>query len=489
MSDVTRFAALVALVAAAGLVAVLSSYVSRATRIPAPLLVLAGAIVAVRIIPDLHSPPDQTVQRLVTVALVVILFAGGSEIGRRRFRESRGPILALGVVGTLLTAVAVAVLARFTLDVDWYQALLLAAAIAPTDPAVVFSVLGQREIAGRSGTILQGESGANDPVGIALMASLLGAGALEWSTAADVVVEFAVQMIVGAAFGIVGARLILWFVRRVPMPTESLYPLRLLACVFLLFGAAAALHGSGFLAVFIAGILLGDERIPYKPETQSFFAALASLAEIVAFIALGLTIDLDVLSDPDVWGPGLLIAVLLTVVIRPVLVGACLLPARLRPNEAAFVLFAGLKGAVPILLGTYFLTEHVPSGHRLYEIVVTVVLFSVLVQGGLVPWVARVLRLPIRTVTPEPWSVAIRLRDEPDGVARVVVAKGSAADGTTIDELEGLPEDAWISVVVRDQQLLPATSDTRLEPGDSLIVLVHPRDREAVRALFGRARR
>jgi cell volume regulation protein A len=485
MSDVTRFAALIALISAAGLVAVLSSYVSRTTRIPAPLLFLAGSIVAVRVLPDLQSPPDRTVQRLVTVALVVILFAGGSQIGRRRFREARGPILALGVLGTVLTAVAVAALARLTLDIDWYQALLLAAAIAPTDPAVVFSVLGHREIRGRSGTILQGESGANDPVGIALMASLLGAGALEWSTAADVVVQFAVQMVVGAAFGIVGARLILWFVRRVPMPTESLYPLRLLACVFLLYGAAAALDGSGFLAVFIAGILLGDERIPYKPETQSFFAALASVSEIVAFIALGLTIDLDVLSDPDVWGPGLLIAALLTVAIRPVLVGACLLPARLRPNEAAFVLFAGLKGAVPILLGTYLLTEHVPKGHRLYEIVVTVVLFSVLVQGSLVPWVARVLRLPVRTVTPEPWSVAIRLRDEPEGVARVVVAAGSAAEGSTIDELDGLPQDAWISVVVRDQQLLPATSDTRLEAGDSLIVLIHPNDREAVRALFG----
>jgi potassium/hydrogen antiporter len=484
MSDVTRFAELIALASAAGLVAVLSSYVSRTTRIPAPLLFLVGSIIAVRVLPDLQSPPDRTVQRLVTVALVVILFAGGSQIGRRRFHESRGPILALGVLGTLLTAVAVAALARVTLDVTWYQALLLAAAIAPTDPAVVFSVLGQREIRGRSGTILQGESGANDPVGIALMASLLGAGALDWSTAGDVVVQFAVQMVVGAAFGVVGARLILWFVRRVPMPTESLYPLRLLACVFLLYGAAAALDGSGFLAVFIAGILLGDERMPYKPETRSFFEALASLAEIVAFIALGLTIDLDVLSDPDVWGPGLLIAVLLTVAIRPLLVGACLLPARLRPNEAAFVLFAGLKGAVPILLGTYLLTEHVPEGHRLYEIVVTVVLFSVLVQGSLVPWVAKVLRLPLETVEPEPWSIGIRLREEPDAVRRFTVARGSAADGTTIEDLEGLPEYAWISLVLRGQQLLPAAGSTRLAAGDSVIVLADPSHHETIRNLF-----
>jgi cell volume regulation protein A len=484
VEDVTRFAALIALVSGVGLVAVLSSYVSQTTKVPAPLVFLVGAIIAVRVIPDLHSPPEQTVQRLVTVALVVILFAGGSEIGRRRFRESRGPILALGLLGTILTAVAVAGLARLTLDVDWYRALLLAAAIAPTDPAVVFSVLGQREIAGRSSTILQGESGANDPVGIALMASLLGAGALTWSTGADVAVAFTVQMVVGAAFGVVGSRLTLWFNRRVPMPTESLYPLRVLGCVFLLYGAATALDGSGFLAVFVAGILLGDERMPYKPETQGFFAALASLSEIVAFIALGLTVDLGVLSDSDVWVPGLLIAVLLTVVIRPLLVGSCLLGARLRRNEAAFVLFAGLKGAVPILLGTYLLTEHVADGQRLYEIVVTVVLFSVLVQGGLVPWAAVKLRLPLQPVSPEPWSVGIRLQREPDAVQRVTVVKDAAADGQTIDALDDLPADVWISLIVRDDRVLPATGHTRLAAGDQMVLLAQPADHEAVRRLF-----
>jgi cell volume regulation protein A len=435
-------------------------------------------------VPAVNPPPERSVQRLATVALVVILFAGGTEIGRRRFREARGPILSLGVVGTLLTAAAVAGLAHSVMDIDWYQALLLGAAIAPTDPAVVFSVLGQREIAGRSGTILQGESGANDPVGIALLASLLAAGALDGSAALHALGTFGLQMAIGAAFGAVAGRVILWFVRRFPMPTESLYPLVALGCVFLLYGATASLDGSGFLAVFVAGILLGDERFPYKPETESFFSALASLAEIVVFIALGLTVDLDVLSDPDVWGPGLLIAAVLTVVIRPLVCGVCLLPARLRRNESAFVLFAGLKGAVPILLGTYLLTEQVPSAQRLYEIVVTVVLFSVLVQGSLVPWATQLLKLPVHTVTPEPWSVGIRLQSEPEGVQRVVVAAGSAADGATISDLENLPENAWISLIVRDQQLLPATAATRLTAGDNVVVLARPKDHAAVREIF-----
>jgi cell volume regulation protein A len=484
LDDVSHFAVLVLLVALVGLVAVLSSHVSRVSRIPSPLVFLVGATVAVRIVPDLHAPPERTVQRIVTVALVVILFTGGNEIGRRRFRAARGPILSLGVAGTVLTAAAIAALARATLDIDWYQATLLAAAIAPTDPAVVFSVLGQREIAGRSGVILQGESGANDPVGIALMASVLGAGAITGSAAAHALGTFVVEMAIGAAFGLAGSQLILWFVRRVPMPTESLYPLRTLACVFALYGATTLVDGSGFLAVFIAGVLIGDERLPYKPETQSFFAALASISEIVAFVALGLTVDLSVLSHADVWGPGLLIAATLTVVIRPALVGVCLLPSRLPRTEAAFVLFAGLKGAVPILLGTYLLTEDVADGARLYEIVVTVVVFSVLVQGGLLPWVARILRLPVRTVTPEPWSVGIRLQSEPEDVQRVRVARGSAADGKAIDELAGLPEDAWISLIVRGQSLLPATAATRFAAGDQVVLLADPKHHAEIRRFF-----
>ena len=239
--------------------------------------------------------------------------------------------------------------------------MLVATAVAPTDPAVVFSVLGRREISGRSGIILEGESGANDPVGIALMASLIAAGGLSAGAFAKVGGEFLLQMGVGAAVGVAGGAALLWFTRRVPLPSEGLYPLRTLACALMLFGAATLAHGSGFLAVFAAGIVLGDARAPYKREIERFHSALASLAEIVAFVALGLTIDLDVIFRADVWIPGLILGAALAFVIRPVLVGLCLIPARLPANERSFVLFAGLKGAVPILLGTFLFSAHLPG--------------------------------------------------------------------------------------------------------------------------------
>ena len=484
MSDTFPFARLVLLVAAAGLLALLSNRLTERIRIPAPLLVLVAAALAVEVIPDLPHPPERLVERLVTIALICILFDGGLHLGWPKFRAAAGPIVAVGVLGTFLTTAAAAAFLHLAFGLSWYLALLVATAIAPTDPAVVFSVLGRREVTGRSGTILEGESGANDPVGIALMASLITAGGLSAGAFGQVAGEFVLQMGVGAAVGIVGGRALLWFMRAVPLPSEGLYPLRTAASVMILFSVATLAHGSGFLAVFVAGILLGDERAPYKREIERFHSALASLGEIVAFVVLGLAVDLAVLTRADVLVPGLVTGAVLALVIRPVFVGLSLVPARLASNERNFVLFAGLKGAVPILLGSFILAAHVDQAERLYGIVVVVVVLSVLAQGSLVPTVARLLRLPMRTVEPEPWAIGVRLRNEPEGVHRFTVSAGAPANGHRIDELHALPEDAWISLVVRDNRLLPVRGDSTLQAGDEVLVLADPSLHEQLVATF-----
>jgi len=474
MSDAQPFAAVVLVGAVVGLLAVLSNRLTERIRIPSPLLVLVGAAVAVAAVPALKSPSERLVERLVTVALICILFNGGLHMGWSRFRVAAAPIAILGVVGTFLTVAAAATFIHLAFGIDWFPALLVATAVSPTDPAIVFSVLGNREVTGRSGTILEGESGANDPVGIALMASLITAGGLSAGAFASIGGEFLLQMVVGAAVGVLGGRATLWFMRAVPLPAEGLYPLRTAACALILFGVATLAHGSGFLAVFVAGILLGDARAPYKLEIERFHASLASLGEIVAFTMLGLTVDLSQLTHADVWVPGVVIGVVLAFVIRPLLVGLCLLPARLQRNERIFVLFSGLKGAVPILLGSFILAAHGPDAERLYGIVVVVVVFSVLVQGSLVPTVADLVHLPMTTVALEPWTVGVRLHEEPHGVHRLTVGSGAPADGHRIDELHDLPEDAWISLVVRDNRLVPVRGEARLQAGDELLVLADP---------------
>ncbi len=269
MTDTETFGALVLLTAAVGLAAVVSSRATERLRIPLPALVLIAAALAVEVVPVVHAPDHRTVNRVVTVALVCVLFDGGMRIGWSRFRTALAPIAIVGVAGTFLTAIAGAALLHAAFGFNWYVSLLVATALAPTDPTVVFSVLGRRQVEGRSGTILEGESGANDPVGIALMASLIAAGGLTPTGVAHATGTFALQMLVGAAVGVVGGRALLWFMRRVPLPSEGLYPLRTLAAALVLFGAATVAHGSGFLAVFVAGIALGDERAPYKARDRA----------------------------------------------------------------------------------------------------------------------------------------------------------------------------------------------------------------------------
>jgi potassium/hydrogen antiporter len=490
MTDTGPFAQLLLVVSLVAVAAVLSNRLTARLRVPAPALFLAVAAVAAAALPGLVAPPERIVERIVTLALLCILFDGGMHIGWRRFRGAAAPIVVVGVAGTFLTTAAVAALAHFAFGFSWYVSLLLGTAIAPTDPAVVFSVLGRREIPGRSSTILEGESGANDPVGIAMLVSLLAAGTLSGGALAQVAGEFLLQMGVGAALGVVGGRALLWFMRRVSLPSEGLYPLRTLACVLVLYGATTLAHGSGFLAVFVAGIVLGDERAPFKREVERFHSALASLAEIVAFVVLGLTVDLGHLTQTDVWVPGLVLGVSLAVVIRPVLVGLCLLPARLQRNEQAFVLFAGLKGAVPILLGSMLLAANIPGAQRLYGIVIVVVAFSVLVQGSLVPTVARALHLPMRIVEPQPWSLGVRLAEEPEGVLRLTVGAGSNADGQTVDEVADAATDSgdagevWVNMLVRGGTLVSVRGDTRLKAGDEVLVSADERWHAHLEDLF-----
>jgi len=473
VDDVWRFGAIIAVLSVAGLLAVVSNRLSERIRVPAPALFLIAAAILSDLVPALRHVPIVDVQRVVTVMLVLLLFDGGMHIGWRRFRQAAGPVLWIGVVGTIVTTAGIAVAAHLTFGFGWHASLLLGVALAPTDPAVVFSVLGRREIAGRSGTILEGESGANDPVGIAAMAAVLAAGSGGWSSVAAGAGEFALEMGIGAIFGLLGGALLAGVMRRLALPSGSLYPLRTLLAAGLIYGVTVLAHGSGFLAVFVAGIVVGDVRAPYKAEIERFHAALASLAEIVAFGVLGFTVSLSSLVRGNAWLVGLGLAVVLALIIRPVLVGGLLLPLRLTGGERLFVMWSGLKGAVPILLGTYLLSAAVADADRLYQVVVVVVAFSVIVQGGLVPTVARRTGVPMRLVEPEPWSLNVRLRDEPTGLHEAVVAPGSPADGTAVKDLD-LGEDMWISLVNRAGELVPVNGATVLHAGDEVLLMVDP---------------
>jgi potassium/hydrogen antiporter len=483
MTATGEFGLVVLVIGLVGIGAVLSNRLSARLRIPAPAFFLIAASVAAQLWPRAALLPFTTVTRIVSVALAIILFDGGMHIGWRRFRTAAAAIVWVGVAGTLVTAAGASVAAHFVAGMDWRLSLLLGTAVAATDPAVVFSVFGRREIAGRTGVLLEGESGANDPVGIALLAALLAAHGSAGAVAWHVVTEFVLQMAVGTAIGVAGGLALLMFMRRVPLPSEGLYSPRVLAGVLVIFGLAVVARGSGFLAVFVAGILIGDEPAPYKREIQRFHSSLASLAEIVAFVLLGLTMRLSALGSAGAWSAGLAIAALLAFVIRPVLGGLVSLPVRLSLRERVFFLWTGLKGAVPILLGMTIAASGTPGAARAYQIIFVIVGFSVTVQGGLVPTMAHRLGIPLRTVEPEPWSLGVRFSEEPEGLHRYHVVAGSAADGSAVSELP-FGEDVWVSLIVRDGNLVTAAEDMTLRAGDDVLVLAEPDEVPALDRLF-----
>jgi cell volume regulation protein A len=482
-----QFGLVVLVIGLVGIAAVLSNRLSARLRVPAPAFFLICASVAAQLWPHATLLPIATVERVVTVALAIILFDGGMHIGWRRFRTAAAAIVWVGVAGTLVTAAGAATAAHFVAGMDWRLALLLGTAVAATDPAVVFSVFGRREVAGRTGVLLEGESGANDPVGIALLAALLAAHGSAGSVAWHVVAEFTLQMAVGTAVGVLGGIVLLAFMRRVPLPSEGLYAPRVLVGVLCIFGLAVVARGSGFLAVFVAGILIGDEPAPYKREIERFHTSLASLAEIIAFVMLGLTLRLSALGHANAWAEGLAIAALLAFVIRPVLVGLVSLPVRLSLRERVFFLWTGLKGAVPILLGMTILESGTAGAATAYEVIFVIVGFSVTVQGGLVPTLAHRLRIPLRTVDPEPWSLGVRFSQEPEGMHRYQVAAGSPADGSAIGELP-CGEDVWVSLIIREGSLVTVGADTTLRAGDEVLVLADPDNAQALDLLFTQPR-
>lgn len=473
MPTVDPFGVAVCLGSVALLAAVFSNRLTEWIRIPAPAVFLIAAAGISEAFPALQSLTIGIDEHIVSIALLLILFDGGMHIGWRRFRTATGAIVWVGLAGTFITAAALAVCAHALLGFPWLTSMLIGAALSPTDPAVVFSVLGRREVTGRTGTVLEGESGANDPVGIALMLTLLGTTGGGFGAVLSGVGTFALQMIVGAAVGLLGGLCLQLLMRKVPLPNEALYSLRTIGAAGVIFGVATVLHGSGFLAVFLAGIVIGDTRAPYKHETERFSSALASMAEIVAFVMLGLTIDLRQLASWHEFLIALALAALLIVVIRPLLVGGLLLPIRLRLGERLFVLFAGLKGAVPILLGTFILRSGVEHAERVYGIVFVVVLVSVICQGSLVPTVARWCGVPMRTIDQEPWALGMRFQDEPQGLQRFFVEAGSPADGTTVADLP-LGESAWVSMVSRNGRLVQVRGGTSLRAGDEVLTLSDP---------------
>jgi cell volume regulation protein A len=404
LSELSDFALIVLVVAGGASLAILATQLGNRLPIPAPVLFLIAAAVASDVWPQLRDDVSiRTVERIAVVALVVVLLNGGMDIGWRRFRASVGPIVSIGVLGTFITAGVMTVAAHVLLGLDWTLAGVVGAALAPTDPAVVFSVLGGREIEGRSGTVLEGEAGVNDPAGIALMLGIIELATHDDASWTVIFQDFAQEMAIGLVLGLAGARIIVPALQRVRLGSDALYPVLVLMLAAVLYAVTSVASGSGFLAVFIMGLVLGDAATPHQRAIERFHGSLAGLAEVTVFIALGLTVGITHLPA-QTWLEGVVLGLVLAVLARPLTVALTLVRTSLSPPERLFIAWSGLKGAVPILLAAFAIIEGVDGADRVYGLVFVAVLFSVLVQGSLVPSIGARLGIPMRDPIETPQS-------------------------------------------------------------------------------------
>jgi potassium/hydrogen antiporter len=407
------------------------------------------------------------------VCLAAILYEGGLSTSWRRLRGVAVPAAALSTVGVVATALLTGVAARVLFDLGWAEAVVLGSVVASTDAAAVFATLRYTNVKRRLGRTLEAETGLNDPMAIALTIGLIAWIEDPTFRLDDLALLMARQLGSGLAIGVVLAIAAGWLFARLPATFGPFAPVASVATASLSFGAADAAGGSGFLAVYIVGLALGSTPSRYRKQIVAFHAGLAFLAQVAMFIVLGLLVfprDL-----PAVALSGLALAVLLVAVIRPIAVWASTAFNDFSVRERAFLGWAGLRGAVPIVLGTFVLSSTLEHGETVFNAVFFVVLVSALIQGATIERVARMLGLS------EPSTTRLApLEVDTFGsleLAEFIVQPDHAIAGAHVREL-GLPRDALVAVVERHGHTIPPRGSTVLEPGDHLHVLI-PRNARA----------
>ncbi|WP_143220462.1 potassium/proton antiporter [Actinomadura sp. CNU-125] len=412
-------------------------------------------------------------ETLGLAALVLILAEGGLTTSWRHVKPSVPAALSVATVGTLLSIVIVALPAIWLFGLDWRTAFLLAAALAPTDAAAVFSVLRRLPLPSRVTGLLEAESGFNDaPVVIIVIALATSEGAPDLLELSGMLVyELTMGVAMGVGIGWLGAQAL----RRVALPASGLYPIAVLAMTVGAYGATSIMHASGFMAVYVCGVVLGNARLPHRPATRGFAEGVGWLAQIGLFVMLGLLASPGDLPAQII--PALVIGSILLFVARPLSVLISTLGFRIPWGERMFISWAGLRGAVPIVLATIPMVEQLPGSDRNFAIIFNIVVVFTMLQAPTLPLVARLCRLERDDETRELDVEAAPLEELHADLLEVRIPPDSRLAGVEIFELR-LPAGASVTLVVRNASSFVPVPTTRLQAGDTLLVVTTEQVRE-----------
>lgn len=422
--------------------------------------------------------------RVGNVALALILFDGGLNTPLSSVREALRPAGVLATVGVILTALLMAAGGRL-LGLEWSQSLLIGSIVASTDAAAVFAVLRGSGIRlkRRVGVTLEVESGANDPMAVILTFTLTDMVVSGSGFGPMLVVSVFTQLLIGLVCGIALGYGGAWLLTRLRLTATGLYPAITFAVCLLMFGATTLVQGSGLLAVYVGGMILGSRDIPYRAGLLRSHDALAWLSQILMFLLLGLLAFPSRLIDVAPIGIGL--ALFLAFIARPAATLLCLLPFRFPWRERLYISWVGLRGVVPIMLATYPVMVGHPSAMRIFDIVFFIVVANALIPGSTVQIVTRWLKLKGEEPPPPPTVLEvtslIRLREK---IMAFYIDDASAVAHERVADLS-LPKDAAVMLIVRGDDLVPPRGHTVLRPGDHVYLISRPEDENLVKLMFG----
>ncbi|MDQ3676849.1 MAG: potassium/proton antiporter [Actinomycetota bacterium] len=403
------------------------------------------------------------------IALALILFEGGLAAGLPEIRPVLGSAISLAVVGTLLTALITGLVATWLLDLSLLEGMLVGSIVSATDGAAIFALLRGSTLKRRLARTLEGEAGMNDPVAV-----LLVLGFIEWIERddfgfVDMLGLFVLELGIGALIGAAVGWLAVQAFRRANLATSGLYPVASLAVVAVAYGAADVLHGSGFLAVYLAGLLMGSAQLPARQTVAAFHDGMAWVAQLAMFLTLGLLVFPADLVDIAL--KGTLLALVLVFVARPLAVMVATAFAPLGAADRLVLGWAGLRGAVPVVLALFPIIEGVHGSLTFFNIAFFAVLLSTLLQGTTFEPLARWLGATTEEPALRPQLVEVgSIRQLGADVVEVPIAAGDAAIGVRVRDL-GLPREALVNVLVRADEALPPRGSTRLEAGDRLYIV------------------
>ncbi len=448
------------------LVGVIGVRLSLGAGLPSLLLYLALGLVIGEAGLGLGFDDAQLAQTLCSVALALILAEGGLTTQMSTVRPVLAQSMMLATIGVATSVAVTSYLAYVLLDVDPRTAVLMGAVVSSTDAAAVFAVMRTLRLRPRTRATLEAESGFNDPP-VIILVTLVASELWFDLDALSALTGFLQQMLVGAAVGAVIAAIGAWVLGRTALPATGLYPLATLGFVMLGFGAAGIAGGSPFLAAYVGGIVLGNAQLPHRQATLGFAEGTAWLSQMMLFVVLGLLASPGRLADALV--PALVVGTALTFVARPVSVLVCLLPFRVPLRQQIFVSWAGLRGAVPIVLATLPMTAGLRDAQRIFDVTFLLVVVFTLVQGPTLPWLSRRLGVVDDHQTSE-----LQIENAPlEGVGATMltfdIPAQSRLHGVRVEELR-LPGQAAVALVLREGRWFVPESDEGLRIGDHLVI-------------------